>query len=192
MENTNTNTNTYQRLAKKCDEAARKKWLMQELERVGCTLQDDSALCEAHIRDSCGHPRDIADSIADMKEMKFYLEETEYTSIKNNNNNTDESTKKEALQRWLSSFASKDSKDSEEETCKTHKSLPFTLKEMLLIQIKDARSKYIQTADAKFKAWTFANKWNSKVLEEMNKLKEHDKIWKCICKYMKWQYNGSI
>ena len=58
----------------------RKKILCGELTKLGCVLRDDSKLCEAYIMVGRGCPKEIAET---MREMKFYYDRTEYAKMLN-------------------------------------------------------------------------------------------------------------
>ena len=71
--------NEYEFLATRNATDTRRAWMVYELERVGCTLRADSKLCQAYIENDQGDPVYIASVMA---EMKFYFEETEYETIR--------------------------------------------------------------------------------------------------------------
>ena len=56
----------------------RKRILCGKLAKLGCVLRDDSKLCEAYIMAGRGCPKEIAET---MREMKFYYDRTDYADI---------------------------------------------------------------------------------------------------------------
>ena len=56
----------------------RKRILCGKLAKLGCVLRDDSKLCEAYIMAGRGCPKEIAET---MREMKFYYDRTDYANI---------------------------------------------------------------------------------------------------------------
>jgi hypothetical protein len=75
----------------------RKAWLVAELTKLGCTLRNDSRLCEMYIQENIGNPHDIAMTMA---EMDFLFSHTEYAAIRDEMRSDAESEYEEAFEDY--------------------------------------------------------------------------------------------